>query len=128
MSTRNLLLLACLSLTPCAASTTMAATPHTGPDNGATADMLELDDTSRLDTGVLSGLDGKADTTIDALLNDNHQHAGINDNQLASGATGINMLGAGVFSGSNGISTIIQNSGNQVLIQQTTQVNVLFRP
>lgn len=128
MSTRNLLLLACLTLTPCAASTTMAATPHTTQGDGANTDMLELDDTSQIDTNTLSGLDGKADTTIDALFNDNHQQAGINDNQLASGVTGINMLGAGVFSGSNGISTIIQNSGNQVLIQQTTQVNVLFRP
>lgn len=128
MSIRNLLLLACLSLTPCAASTTIAATPHTALDDDTTTDMLEFDDTSRLDSGALSGLDGKADTTIEALFNDNHQQAGINDNQLASGVTGINMLGAGVFSGSNGISTIIQNSGNQVLIQQTTQVNVLFRP
>jgi hypothetical protein len=98
------------------------------PEMVDTVDLSALGNTVPLEATTLVTLDGMADTSLFVLFNDNHQEAGITGNQLTSTMTGTNVLGQGIFSGSNGISTVIQNTGNQVLIQQTTQVNVLFQP
>jgi len=41
--------------------------------------------------------------------------------------TGANTVGTGAFSNMNGIATVIQNSGNQVLIQNATVVDVIMK-
>ena len=41
--------------------------------------------------------------------------------------TGGNSIDGSAFSGMNGIATVIQNSGNQVLIQNATVVDVIVR-
>jgi hypothetical protein len=41
--------------------------------------------------------------------------------------TGGNTIEAGSFSNMNGIATVIQNSGNQVLIQNATVVDVIVK-
>jgi hypothetical protein len=41
--------------------------------------------------------------------------------------TGANTIEAGSFSNMNGIATVIQNSGNQVLIQNATVVDVIVK-
>jgi hypothetical protein len=132
MSTRKLLLLTCL----CAPLSALPATMVYADDNmpadntlhDRDHDVIGVEDALTLQDDTLATLDGMADTSLAVLFNDNHQEAGISGNQLQSASTGTNLLGQGIFAGSNGISTVIQNTGNQVLIQQTTQVNVLFRP
>jgi hypothetical protein len=42
--------------------------------------------------------------------------------------TGDNIVGGGSFSGSSGFPTVIQNSGNGVLIQNATIINVTVKP
>jgi len=42
--------------------------------------------------------------------------------------TGNNTIDGGSFAGSNGFPTVIQNSGNGVLIQNATIINVTVRP
>jgi hypothetical protein len=42
--------------------------------------------------------------------------------------TGNNSVGGGSFAGSRGFPTVIQNSGNGVLIQNATIINVTVKP
>ncbi|MCC7548099.1 MAG: hypothetical protein IT532_10065 [Burkholderiales bacterium] len=42
--------------------------------------------------------------------------------------TGNNTIGGGSFAGARGFPTVIQNSGNGVLIQNATIINVTVRP
>ena len=41
--------------------------------------------------------------------------------------TGANTIASGAFSNMNGVATVIQNSGNQVLIQNATVVDVILK-
>lgn len=49
------------------------------------------------------------------------------DNQAYNLTTGGNLISEGAFAGSSGFATVIQNSGNNVLIQNSTIVNVQFK-
>ncbi|WP_228481941.1 hypothetical protein [Lysobacter sp. H21R4] len=50
----------------------------------------------------------------------------VSDNHAENVVTGTNSLTGGAFSNANGISTVIQNSGANVLIQNAMIVNVQF--
>ena len=47
-----------------------------------------------------------------------------NGNVAKGNVTGDNWIGGGAFSGANGFSTVIQNTGNNVLIQESLVINV----
>lgn len=51
---------------------------------------------------------------------------GVDGNVAQGNASGRNVVGGGAFGNAAGISTVIQNSGNNVLIQNGTAVNVQF--
>ena len=67
-------------------------------------------------TGVFSSTDQKGFLDHNA-IEANH----------SSFTTGANTIEAGSFSGMNGVATVIQNSGNQVLIQNATVVDVIVK-
>jgi len=46
------------------------------------------------------------------------------DNQAAGNVTGNNLVTQQAFSGASGVPTVIQNSGNNVIIQNATVLNV----
>jgi len=48
----------------------------------------------------------------------------VSDNQAYNLVTGGNSISDGAFAGTSGMPTVIQNSGNNVLIQNATIVNV----
>lgn len=48
----------------------------------------------------------------------------VSDNQAANLSTGANLVSDSSFAGASGFATVIQNSGNNVLIQNSTIVNV----
>lgn len=48
----------------------------------------------------------------------------VHDNQAYNLTTGSNLVAEGSLSGASGFATVIQNSGNNVLIQNSTIVNV----
>lgn len=54
--------------------------------------------------------------------------ASLADNQLVAGSNGGNLIDGSAFYGSAGITSVIQNSGNQVVIQESTAVNVTLTP
>ncbi|MBC8055715.1 MAG: hypothetical protein H7Y61_03975, partial [Rhizobiales bacterium] len=51
----------------------------------------------------------------------------VSGNQATHVTTGANALGSGAFAGAGGVSTVIQNTGNNVLIQNSTIVNVQLK-
>lgn len=57
-------------------------------------------------------------------LNTNNLDATLSDNQAISNITGSNLVTSGAFAGANGMNTIIQNSGNNVIIQNATILNL----
>ena len=88
----------------------------------------------------ISGLDGLATVSeselahqsgrqgLDLLqLNDSDQSALLGNN-IIDGITsnGSNTIDGGSFAGAVGFSTSIQNSGNNVIIQDSTLVNIIF--
>lgn len=56
--------------------------------------------------------------------NDNFLSGVVGDNQAYNLTTGSNLVTEGSFTGASGLSTVIQNSGNNVLIQNSTIVNL----
>jgi hypothetical protein len=58
------------------------------------------------------------------VFNDMKLKGVVANNQAINLATGSNMISDGAFSGAAGLPMVIQNSGNNVLIQSATIVNV----
>lgn len=56
------------------------------------------------------------------------QQAQVNNNSLSGVTTGDNLVESGAFRGATGNTTLIQNSGNQVVIQENTIYNITFAP
>ena len=50
------------------------------------------------------------------------------DNQVSGSSSGNNILGAGALDNASGIATVIQNSGHNVIIQESLIVNVTVTP
>jgi len=76
---------------------------------------------------LLSGESGGLATQIDKIfmqMNDVDMKAQMGDNVLDSNVTGNNLISYDAFSDMNGFATVIQNSGNQVIIQSDLIVNV----
>jgi hypothetical protein len=63
----------------------------------------------------------------DRVFNDAQLKGVVADNQASNLTTGTNTISDGAFAGAAGLSTVIQNSGNNVLIQNATIVNVQLK-
>ena len=63
----------------------------------------------------------------DRVFNEAQLKGVVTDNQASNLTTGMNVISEGAFAGSSGLSTVIQNSGNNVLIQNATIVNVQLK-
>jgi hypothetical protein len=50
--------------------------------------------------------------------------ATLGENTITGSITGTNSVGGSAFTGANGFFTVIQNSGNQVIIQDSTIINL----
>ncbi|MEM5429586.1 hypothetical protein [Cupriavidus oxalaticus] len=72
----------------------------------------------------LDDIRGGAEVTV----NDMRLHGTVAENAAWDVVTGTNRITEGAFANAAGIPTAIQNSGNNVLIQNATIVNVQFRP
>ena len=70
---------------------------------------------------------GRQGVPVQLQLNDNQQSAVVTGNTLSGPSmTGNNMISDQAFGNMSGIATVIQNTGNQVVIQDSTQVNILI--
>ena len=61
---------------------------------------------------------------VDLTLNDLKSKGVVSDNYASNLLTGSNIVSDGSFAGAAGFSTVVQNSGNNVLIQNATIINV----
>ena len=61
---------------------------------------------------------------LDITLNDVKTNGAVSNNQASNLTTGSNFVNDGSFAGAAGFSTVVQNSGNNVLIQNATVINV----
>lgn len=74
-----------------------------------------------------------ADEQLDQLrgqktvFNSNEVDGQLHNNEAVSNVTGGNFVTDGAFAGLSGFSTVIQNSGNNVLIQNATVLNLQFQ-
>jgi hypothetical protein len=60
----------------------------------------------------------------DLIINDQKLKATVTDNVASNLTTGHNVITEGAFAGANGLPMVIQNSGNNVSIQNTTILNL----
>ncbi len=61
------------------------------------------------------------------VFNSNEVDGQLYNNEAVSNVTGSNFVTDGSFAGMSGFSTVIQNSGNNVLIQSATVLNLQFQ-
>lgn len=76
-----------------------------------------------IDSSALAKLSGGTNVTSNMTLTGT-----VSNNVDTNVATGFNEITSGSFSGASGIPMVIQNTGNNVLIQNATILNVQFQP
>lgn len=75
----------------------------------------------------LSAASGRQGVPLQWQLNNSEQSALVSNNILSGQFnTGDNRISDHAFENMSGIATIVQNTGNQVVIQDSTQINVLI--
>lgn len=75
----------------------------------------------------LEDASGRQGIPLQWQLNENQQNAVVTGNTMSGpSATGDNLISDHAFGNMSGIATVIQNTGNQVVIQDSTQVNILI--
>jgi len=72
--------------------------------------------------GALDALRGGESLVVVSTRNDGE----VNGNHAENVDSGLNAIDGGAFANASGITTVIQNSGSNVLIQNGTAVNVQF--
>lgn len=99
------------------------------PSQGAeTADPAGFDQLGKAVSGDdldhASGRQGSEGNPDLVQLSETKSDGRLENNLLTSTTTGANMMGQNAMSNVNGIATVIQNSGNQVLIQNSMTLNL----
>jgi hypothetical protein len=94
------------------------------PDEARATGMPSLFGSAAINNDALEASRGGAEVQV---LNKNALDGVVSHNDASNLTTGSNLVAAGSFDGASGFSTIIQNSGNNVLIQNSTIVNVQLK-
>lgn len=76
--------------------------------------------------GQLQGMTGGSSTTNN--INEQTLNATMSDTEAKHTVSGGNVVSGSAFGNAAGLPTVIQNSGNNVLIQNSTIVNVRMNP
>lgn len=99
-----------------------------GPVALSSADTIEFADIGRaVSTGDMGQQTGRQGVQIDEMnnvMNSTESNAAVRGNLLTSMATGTNNVSDNAFGMTNGVATIIQNSGNQNVIQSSFILNL----
>jgi hypothetical protein len=74
-------------------------------------------------SSVLANLSGGSDVSENITITGN-----VSDTSTENVSTGMNWIGGGSFGNAAGLPIVIQNTGNSVLIQNATVVNVQMQP
>lgn len=82
---------------------------------------------SAISTEELGAVSGRQIVEIDEIdiqLNNMQLDADLSENVLYTNRTGLNVITNDAFTGAHGIATVIQNSGNQVIINNALILNM----
>lgn len=91
------------------------------------SELLDITPLSDRDLGVERARGAHDSINIDEInvqLNNISENAKLERNVVYSSNTGSNSVSNDAFSGASGFATVIQNSGNNVIIQNATIVNL----
>ena len=97
-------------------------------ETGETTPLLELESFS--DSGTLSDEELNSQRARDNIevasitINDQDQDGDVTDNVAVGNTNGDNLINGEAFSNSSGFLSTVQNTGNNVLIQNSTIINV----
>lgn len=81
-----------------------------------------------VDEDVLGEMRARENTLNVGQLGRVTEHAVLHDNSVVGGHSGANVIGAGALDNARGIATVIQNSGHNVIIQESLVVNITVAP
>lgn len=96
---------------------------------GEPGEGIVLAGASPVSADILADQRGTARIQVDRVqVNDQDLTATVNDNVAIGNETGNNTVASGAFSYSSGFMTAIQNTGNNVVIQNATIINVSVEP
>lgn len=104
-----------------AAATAPASAQHVRATPPASIDVQGLG--RSVNSGTLATFSGGTEISERMTLNGT-----VSDNSASHVVTGSNAISSDSFSGAAGLPMVIQNTGNNVLIQNATIVNVQFQP
>lgn len=76
-----------------------------------------------VDSSILANLSGGSDVSEHITITGN-----VSNTSTENVSTGMNWIGGGSFGNAAGLPIVIQNTGNSVLIQNATIVNVQMQP
>lgn len=99
-----------------------AASVSATPDKGGAVNIFGTT-ASAVASSKLDDVRGGAELVV----NDMRLHGTVADNAAVNTLSGSNIVSDGAFSSASGLPTVIQNSGNNVLIQNATILNVQFK-
>ncbi|WP_148864322.1 hypothetical protein [Marinobacter fonticola] len=96
-------------------------------NDSALVDEALFEGATALTSGQLEESNGRQGVPFQWQVNDTEQNAIVSDNVLSGTVvTGNNTISDHAFENMNGVATVIQNTGNHVVIQDSTQINVLI--
>jgi hypothetical protein len=74
------------------------------------------------------GLGGVVDLSNVDITNNSILDAELTDNKVSDSVTGYNIIDQGSFNDASGVFSIIQNTGNNVIIQDSTIITITITP
>ena len=118
---KTLLLAGCLVL---CCGQVFADNEDTSSTDGAEA-LTAFESSAALSDSELNSQRAKENIEIDQItINDQEQDGNVSDNVAVNNTTGDNTIGADSFTNTTGFISTVQNTGNNVLIQHSTIINV----
>jgi hypothetical protein len=76
----------------------------------------------------IRGLGGVVDLSNVDITNNSNLAAELTDNKVSDSVTGYNIIDQGSFNDASGVFSIIQNTGNNVIIQDSTIITITITP
>ena len=105
--------------------TATAIDPPVSAESEATLDLDALGDVDTLSDEELNDHRAREKLEVEQItLNDQTQDGDVTDNVAIGNTNGDNLINGDAFSDSSGFLSTVQNTGNNVLIQNSTIINV----
>ncbi len=99
--------------------------PTVSTESEATLDLDALDNVDTLSDEELNSHRAREKLEVDQItLNDQTQDGDVTDNVAIGNTNGDNLINGDAFSDASGFLSTVQNTGNNVLIQNSTIINV----